>query len=71
MHKPFTYHARAMRSFPGGDNAGPQMVGKTADKGCTIVHQTWRLQVDINEPQSLMTRRLVHLTISHSNGSTW
>ena len=37
VHKPFTYHAGASRSFPGGDNAVPQTAVQTADKGCTDV----------------------------------
>ena len=71
VHKPFAYHAGAPRSFLGGDNAMPQTVKQAANKGCTTVHQKWCLQVDIHEPQSLVPRRLVRLTISHTNGSTW
>ena len=37
VHKPFTYHVGAPRSFPGGDNAAPQTAVQTADKGCTDV----------------------------------
>ena len=51
MHKPFAYHAGARRSFPGGDNAKPQTAKQLADKGCTIVHIKWCLQVDIPEAQ--------------------
>ena len=51
VHKPFAYHAGARRSFPGGDNATPQTAKQTANKGCTIVHLKWRLQVDIPEAQ--------------------
>ena len=51
VHKPFAYHAGARRSFPGGDNATPQMAKQTTNKGCTIVHLKWRLQVDIPEAQ--------------------
>ena len=72
VHKPFAYHAGARHSFPGGDNAMPQTEKQTANKGCTIVHLKWRLQVDIPEAhKSLVPRRLVRLTISHTNGSTW
>ena len=69
VHKPFTYHAGAPRSFPGGDNTTPQKAKQTPNKGCAIVHQKWRLQVDIHEPQSLVPRLLVRLTISHTNDS--
>ena len=48
-HSPVTQEAR--RSFPGGDNATPQTAKQTADKGCTIVHLKWCLQVDIPEAQ--------------------
>ena len=51
VHKPFAYHAGARRSFPGGDNATPQTAKQTANRGCTIVHLKWRLQVDIPEAQ--------------------
>ena len=67
VHKPFVYHARAPRSFPDGDNAAPQTAEQTANN----MHQKRHLQVDIHEPQSLVPRRLVHLTISHTNGGTW
>ena len=67
MHKPFAYHTGARRLFPGGDNATPQTAQQTANKGCTIVHLMWRLQVDIPEAQ----KPGVRLTISHTNGSTW
>ena len=29
VHKPFAYHAEALRSFPGGDNATPQTAEQT------------------------------------------
>ena len=51
VHKPFAYHAGARHSFPGGDNAKPQMAKQTDNKGCTIVHLKWRLQWDIPEAQ--------------------
>ena len=51
MHKLFAYHAGARRSFPGGDKAAPQMAKQTAHKGCIIVHQKRRLQVDNREAQ--------------------
>ena len=51
VHKPFACHSGARRSFPGGDNATPQTAKQTADKGCTIVHLKWCLQVDIPEAQ--------------------
>ena len=51
VHKPFAYHAGDRRSFPGGDNATPQTTKQTANKGCTIVHLKWCLQVDIPEAQ--------------------
>ena len=56
VHKPFVYHAGAQRSFPGGDNAMPQTAKQTANKGCTIVHLKWRLQVDIPEAQKLRAK---------------
>ena len=49
--KPFAYHAGARRSFPGGDNATPQKAKQTTNRGRTIVHLKWRLQVDIPEAQ--------------------
>ena len=71
VHKPFAYHAGARRSFPGGDNAKPQTAKQTADKGCTIVHIKWRLQVDIPEAQKPRAKTIGSLTISHTNGSIW
>ena len=47
VHKPLAYCAGAQRSFPCGDNAASQMAEQTANKGCTNVHQEWRLQMDI------------------------
>ena len=74
VHKPFAYHARAPRSFPGGDNAAPQTAVQTADKGCTDVciksgASKWKFMN--HKGLSLVPRRLVRLTISHNNGSTW
>ena len=37
VHKPFAYHAKGLRSFPGEDNATPQTAEQTANKGCTNV----------------------------------
>ena len=37
VRKPFAYHTGALCSFPGGDNAAPQMAKQTANKGCTNV----------------------------------
>ena len=56
VHEPFTYHAGAPHSFPGGDNAALQTAEQTANEGCTIVHQKWSLQVDIHEPLNLVPR---------------
>ena len=51
VHKPFAYQAGARRLFPGGDNATPLTAKQAANKGCTIVHLNWRLQVNIPEAQ--------------------